>query len=118
VIPVGITGTFEAMPYHSKLPRPHPVIVRFGAPLTFDRYREMPGDRFLYRAVTDEIVYEIMMLSGQEHSDEDAAKVKKSMEKRRRKGEPAEVEEQAVPAAAPAEEPAPDRSSTDAPPAS
>ena len=77
VIPVGITGTFAAMPYNRKVPRPHRVVVRFGAPLSFERYREMPGDRFLYRAVTDEIVYEIMMLSGQEYSDEDAARVKK-----------------------------------------
>jgi 1-acyl-sn-glycerol-3-phosphate acyltransferase len=92
VIPVGITGTFEAMPYNRKVPRPHPVVVRFGAPLSFDRYREMPGDRFLYRAVTDEIVYEIMMLSGQEYSDEDAARVKKSLEKKRDvKAEPAEA---------------------------
>src|SRR5438270_2834220 len=81
VIPVGITGTFEAMPYHRKIPRPYPVIVRFGAPLRFERYREMPGDRFLYRAVTDEIVYEIMMLSGQEYSDEDGARVKKERER-------------------------------------
>jgi len=101
VIPVGITGTFEAMPYHRKIPRPYPVIVRFGAPLTFERYREMPGDRFLYRAVTDEIVYEIMMLSGQEYSDEDAARVKK--ERERAEEAAAEVEAAETPqAAAPA----------------
>jgi 1-acyl-sn-glycerol-3-phosphate acyltransferase len=119
VIPVGITGTFEAMPYNRKVPRPHPVVVRFGAPLSFDRYREMPGDRFLYRAVTDEIVYEIMMLSGQEYSDEDAARVKKSLEKRAEKETPAAATEQEHPAGADAPgEQAPDRRSTEAPLAS
>src|SRR5262249_27285461 len=116
VIPVGITGTFEAMPYHSKLPRPHPVIVRFGAPLTFERYREMPGDRFLYRAVTDEIVYEIMMLTGQEYSDEDAARVKKSMEKKRGKDSDASAEEEPTVQvdAPPVDQPA-ERTAADAP---
>ena len=105
VIPVGITGTFEAMPYHRKIPRPHPVIVRFGRPLTFERYREMPGDRFLYRAVTDEIVYEIMMLTGQEYSDEDGARVKKSMERGR--GKEAGAPETAEPATAAEAPPSP-----------
>jgi 1-acyl-sn-glycerol-3-phosphate acyltransferase len=118
VIPVGITGTFEAMPYNRKIPRPHPVVVRFGAPLTFERYREMPGDRFLYRAVTDEIVYEIMMLTGQEYSDEDGARVKRSLEKGS-KSEPAEApSEETTPQAA---EPAPGdgtRRTTEAPTAS
>lgn len=117
VVPVGITGTFEAMPYNRKVPRPHPVVVRFGAPLSFDRYREMPGDRFLYRAVTDEIVYEIMMLSGQEYSDEDAARVKKSIEKGGHKEAAPVAEESSVQAEVPAEKPA-ERSSTDAPLAS
>jgi 1-acyl-sn-glycerol-3-phosphate acyltransferase len=117
VIPVGITGTFEAMPYHRKIPRLHPVIVRFGAPLTFERYREMPGDRFLYRAVTDEIVYEIMMLTGQEYTDEDATRVKKSMERRRSKeaDAPEAAEESSVQVDAPQVDPAAGRSSTDAP---
>ncbi|MGH2660442.1 MAG: 1-acyl-sn-glycerol-3-phosphate acyltransferase, partial [Actinomycetota bacterium] len=36
-------------------------------------------DRFVLRSVTDEIMYEIMMLSGQEYVDEYASKVKKQL---------------------------------------
>jgi len=118
VIPVGITGTFEAMPYHRKFPRPYPVIIRFGAPLTFERYREMPGDRFLYRAVTDEIVYEIMMLTGQEYTDEDASRVKKSMEKKKKRGkdseEPEVAEEPVVQLDAPPVDQSTEHTSSDA----
>jgi hypothetical protein len=96
------------------------VIVRFGAPLTFERYREMPGDRFLYRAVTDEIVYEIMMLTGQEYSDEDATRVKKSMEKKKRGKDPetSAEEEPIVHVEAPPVDQPVDPSSSDAPLAS
>jgi 1-acyl-sn-glycerol-3-phosphate acyltransferase len=76
VIPVSISGTFEAMPYDRKLPKPGRVEVRFGRPLIFDRHYDTPADRFVLRSATDEIMYEIMMLSGQEYVDEYATKVK------------------------------------------
>jgi 1-acyl-sn-glycerol-3-phosphate acyltransferase len=76
VIPVSITGTFEAMPYDRKIPRPGRVEIRFGKPLRFDRFYQTPGDRFVLRSVTDEIMYEIMMLSGQEYVDEYGSKFK------------------------------------------
>src|SRR5438105_3002105 len=56
-----------------------------------------------------------MMLTGQEYTDEDAARVKKSMEKRSKKDAPAAEEEPSVPADAPLPDPAADRSSTGAP---
>jgi 1-acyl-sn-glycerol-3-phosphate acyltransferase len=77
VIPVAISGTPEIMPIDAKIPRltgtPR---VEFGKPLTFERYYDRPRDRFVLRSVTDEIMYEIMMLTGQEYVDEYAAKVK------------------------------------------
>jgi 1-acyl-sn-glycerol-3-phosphate acyltransferase len=76
VIPVAITGTFEAMPYHRKVPRPGRVEIRFGEPLRFDRHYDTPGDRFALRSVTDEIMYEIMLQSGQEYVDQYASKAK------------------------------------------
>jgi 1-acyl-sn-glycerol-3-phosphate acyltransferase len=76
VIPVAILGTYEAMPYDRKLPKAGRVTLRFGKPLTFERYYDTPSDRFFLRSVTDEIMYEIMMLSGQEYVDEYATKVK------------------------------------------
>jgi 1-acyl-sn-glycerol-3-phosphate acyltransferase len=77
VIPVSIQGTDEVMPLEAKVPRvsgrPR---IEFGKPLVFDRYYDRPRDRFVLRSVTDEIMYEIMMLTGQEYVDEYASKVK------------------------------------------
>jgi len=83
IIPVAIVGTFEAMPYDRKTPKPGKVELRFGEPLRFDRYYETPTDRFILRSVTDEVMYEIMMLSGQEYVDEYATRVKKEIEERK-----------------------------------
>jgi len=77
VIPVSIRGTREVMPIDAKVPRMSgKVLVEFGKPLVFDRYHDSPRDRFVLRSVTDEIMYEIMMLSGQEYVDEYASSVK------------------------------------------
>ena len=56
------------------------VDVVVGEPLDFSRYEGMSGDRFVERSITDEIMYEIMLLSGQEYVDLYGAKVKKSMD--------------------------------------
>jgi 1-acyl-sn-glycerol-3-phosphate acyltransferase len=77
VIPVSIRGTREVMPLDAKMPRlAGRIVVEFGKPLSFERYHDRPKDRFVLRSVTDEIMYEIMMLSGQEYVDEYASKVK------------------------------------------
>jgi 1-acyl-sn-glycerol-3-phosphate acyltransferase len=77
VVPVGLIGTEKVMPKNKKLPRLWgriEVVVRFGEPLDFSRYEGKQKDRFALRSVTDEIVYEIMQLSGQEYRDEYASK--------------------------------------------
>ncbi|MGH2767270.1 MAG: lysophospholipid acyltransferase family protein [Actinomycetota bacterium] len=77
VIPVAIRGSEDIMPLEAKVPRlSGKVKVEFGKPLMFERYFDRPKDRFVLRSVTDEIMYEIMMLSGQEYVDEYASKVK------------------------------------------
>ena len=54
-----------------------PGTVRFGAPLDFSRYDGMESRRqFIERAVTDEIMYALMGLSGQENVDIYAASAK------------------------------------------
>ena len=85
VIPVGIFGTPEVMPLDKKMPRlkGQPVI-EFGKPLSFERFYDRPTDRFVLRSVTDEIMYEIMMITGQEYVDEYASKVKKQLEAAKR----------------------------------
>ena len=54
----------------SCVPRPGVVV---GKPLDFSRYEGMAGDRFVERSMTDEIMYELMQLSGQEYVDVYAA---------------------------------------------
>jgi 1-acyl-sn-glycerol-3-phosphate acyltransferase len=76
VIPVAMVYRFRRLPFGKKLMQ---VRVRFGRPLDFTRYAGLSGDRFVERSITDEIMYEIMTLSGQEYVDVYAATVKRSM---------------------------------------
>jgi 1-acyl-sn-glycerol-3-phosphate acyltransferase len=80
LIPVCVKGTDRVMPIGAKVPRLFGrVEIIYGAPLTFEQYYERSRDRFVLRSVTDEIMYEIMMLSDQEYVDEYASKVKKDL---------------------------------------
>ena len=77
VIPCAMVGTFEFQPPGKLTPRPwvRPG-VRFGKPLDFSRYYGLETDRLVLRAVTDEIMYEIMKLAGQEYVDSYAQRSK------------------------------------------
>src|SRR3954466_6888887 len=58
VVPCAMVGTFEIQPTGQVVPKIKRVGVRFGAPLDFSRYREVPGamdDRYILRSITDEI---------------------------------------------------------------
>jgi 1-acyl-sn-glycerol-3-phosphate acyltransferase len=77
VIPCGLVGTEQVMPKEAKLPKLRgqiEVLLRFGKPLDFSRFYGKEADRFVLRSVTDEIVYEIMQLSGQQYVDEYASR--------------------------------------------
>ncbi len=77
VIPCGLVGTEAVMPKGKKFPkiRGHTEVrVRFGKPLDFSRFEGRERDRYALRSITDEIVYEIMQLSGQRYVDEYASK--------------------------------------------
>ncbi|MGH4025397.1 MAG: lysophospholipid acyltransferase family protein [Pseudonocardiaceae bacterium] len=67
VVPVALAGTERVQPVGSRLPRPHPVTVRFGAPLEFSRYAGKDTRVPVLRTITDEIVGAIRLLSGQEY---------------------------------------------------
>ncbi|ONH61269.1 1-acyl-sn-glycerol-3-phosphate acyltransferase [Frankia sp. CcI49] len=69
VIPVAMIGTFEVQPPGQFMPRIRRVGIRIGRPLDFSRYAGMADDRFVLRSMTDEIMYELMSLSGQEYVD-------------------------------------------------
>ena len=77
VIPVAMIYHHKKLPFGRKVTR---VTVKFGEPLDFSRYEGLSGDRFVERSITDEIMYEIMELSGQEYVDVYGATVKKSMD--------------------------------------
>ncbi|WP_329341770.1 1-acyl-sn-glycerol-3-phosphate acyltransferase [Streptomyces sp. NBC_00663] len=76
VIPCAMIGTFEAQPPGKVIPNIHPVVIRFGEPLDFSRYEGMENEKAILRAITDEIIYAILSLSGQEYVDEYAAVAK------------------------------------------
>lgn len=69
VIPVAVINTDVISPPGRLFGRYARPGVRFGEPLDFSRYEGMEGDRYILRAITDEIMYEIMRLSGQEYVD-------------------------------------------------
>ncbi|MFD4131169.1 1-acyl-sn-glycerol-3-phosphate acyltransferase [Streptomyces sp. MJM1172] len=85
VIPCAMVGTFEIQPPGQKIPKIRRVTIRFGEPLDFSRYAGLEGERAVLRAVTDEIMYAILGLSGQEYVDRYAAEVKAEEEEARKK---------------------------------
>ncbi|MBB5869439.1 1-acyl-sn-glycerol-3-phosphate acyltransferase [Allocatelliglobosispora scoriae] len=76
VIPVAMLNADEVQPPGKLIPKIMRVKIRFGTPLDFSRYEGLAGDRFIERAVTDEIMYELMELSGREYVDTYAVKAK------------------------------------------
>jgi len=69
VFPVAMIDTEKVQPIGRRLPRIRRIGVVVGEPLDFSRFTGMEGDRLVLRAVTDEILYELMKLSGQEYND-------------------------------------------------
>ena len=84
VIPVAMINTFDIQPPGKLIPRIMRVGIRIGEPLDFSRYEGMSGDRFVLRSITDEIMYELMQLSGQEYVDTYATKAKADIEDARK----------------------------------
>ncbi|MEU4111912.1 lysophospholipid acyltransferase family protein [Streptomyces sp. NPDC048208] len=80
VVPCAMIGTFEAQPPGRKIPKLRPITIRFGEPLEFSRYEGMEDEKAVLRAVTDEIMYAVLALSGQEYVDRYAAEVKAEAE--------------------------------------
>ena len=76
VIPVAMLNADEIQPPGKLIPKVKRVRIRFGRPLDFSRYADLAGDRFVERAITDEIMYELMELSGREYVDVYAQKLK------------------------------------------
>ncbi|AZK92994.1 MULTISPECIES: lysophospholipid acyltransferase family protein [Streptomyces] len=86
VIPCAMVGTFEIQPPGQTLPKIKRVTVRFGTPLDFSRYAGLEDEKAILRAVTDEIMYAVLELSGQEYVDRYAAEVKAELEAAKKAG--------------------------------
>jgi 1-acyl-sn-glycerol-3-phosphate acyltransferase len=76
IIPVAMINTYEIQPPGKLRPRLMRVGIRIGKPLDFSRYEGLEDDRFVLRSVTDEVMYELMTLSGQEYVDMYATRAK------------------------------------------
>jgi 1-acyl-sn-glycerol-3-phosphate acyltransferase len=83
VIPVAMMGTDVVNPPGTSRLRFGRVTVRFGKPMDFSRFEGLAGNRFIERAVTDEVIYELMELSGQEYVDIYASTVKNGSDRAR-----------------------------------
>jgi 1-acyl-sn-glycerol-3-phosphate acyltransferase len=107
VLPVAMIGTDKVQPIGRKVPRIGRVGVVIGAPLDFSRYDGMEDDRFVLRSITDEIMYELMELSGQEYTDVYAATMKERLTAARRAVRPPARPPVTRPPQGPDQEPAP-----------
>jgi 1-acyl-sn-glycerol-3-phosphate acyltransferase len=94
VIPVAMIDTEKLQPPGQVLPklgvRPG---IRIGRPMDFSRYHGMENDRFILRSVTDEVMYEIMRLSGQEYVDVYATAAKRAQQEARKQEKQQEKQE-------------------------
>jgi 1-acyl-sn-glycerol-3-phosphate acyltransferase len=76
VVPVAMIDTEKVMPIGTRIPKVRRIGVVIGEPLDFSRFEGLEGDRFILRSITDEIMYELQKLSGQEYVDVYATSVK------------------------------------------
>ena len=68
VICVAMIGTREAQPIGQVIPRFFmPITVRFSEPLSFERFYDRKDDPMVLRQITDEIMFTLRELSGQEY---------------------------------------------------
>jgi 1-acyl-sn-glycerol-3-phosphate acyltransferase len=87
VIPVAMIDTHKVQRPGKVMPHLHKGVgMVIGKPLDFSRYEGMESDRFVLRSITDEIMYELMQLSGQEYVDVYAATMKERLAAARKAG--------------------------------
>lgn len=68
IIPVAMIGTREAQPIGQVKPNFFmPITVAFGKPLSYDYLVDQADDRQVLRSITDEVMFELRELSGQDY---------------------------------------------------
>jgi 1-acyl-sn-glycerol-3-phosphate acyltransferase len=71
VLACAMIGTREVQPIGQVKPNIfRPITIRIGAPMDFSRFYDKPTDPKILRQITDEIMYELRSLSGQEYVHE------------------------------------------------
>ena len=75
IFPVGVVGTREIQPPDAKAPRLRlPATIRVGRAIDVARFAGRDDDHLLLRRVTDELMFEIRELTGQEYRNTYAGK--------------------------------------------
>lgn len=75
IVPVGLVGTRDCQPPDRTMPKFFvPITIRFSRPLDFSRYAGREDDRMVLRQITDEVMFELRELSGQDYEDTYATK--------------------------------------------
>jgi 1-acyl-sn-glycerol-3-phosphate acyltransferase len=70
VLAVAMVGTREAQPIGQVKPNfGSPITIRYSRPMRFDKYAERADDPRVLRQITDEMMFELRALSGQEYVD-------------------------------------------------
>ena len=80
IFPVGIVGTDAIQPPDAKLPKVRKeCTIKIGRPIKVERYRSRADDHLVLRQITDELMYEIRELTGQEYRNTYATKKAESL---------------------------------------
>ena len=75
IFPVGVIGTREIQPPDAKVPKLRGTCaIKIGAPINVERYRHRADDHMVLRQITDELMYEIRALTGQDYRNVYAGK--------------------------------------------
>ena len=75
LFPVGVIGTADIQPPDAKMPKLFKTArIRVGQPIDLTHYKRREGDHLVYRELTDELMYEIRELTGQQYIDRYATK--------------------------------------------
>lgn len=75
LIPVGLVGTRAIQPPDARMPRFRlPCTIRYGRPIDVARYRDRGDDHMVLREITDELMFEIRELTGQDYRNVYASK--------------------------------------------
>lgn len=80
IIPVGIIGTREIQPPDTVMPKfGRDCTIKLGKPIDVSRYSERKDDHMVLREITDELMFEIRELTGQEYRNVYATKRAESL---------------------------------------